>query len=68
MLKEDSRYATWVDIIMARCEMPQFNEFADQAREFFAAEISAEQRTHPIEGALHTSAPTAPPTGTTCHY
>jgi transposase InsO family protein len=55
VLKSDPKYSTWVDIVRAKGQLPKFNDLADQAREFFAAEINQEQQIHPIEGAFKAS-------------
>jgi alkylated DNA nucleotide flippase Atl1 len=53
VLKADSRYTTWVDIVRARGQLPTFNDLADEARELFAAEIVQEQNhVFSVEGAL----------------
>jgi hypothetical protein len=53
VLKADSRYTTWVDIVRARGQLPTFHDLADEAREFFAAEIVQEQNhVFSVEGAL----------------
>jgi hypothetical protein len=54
VLKEDPKYAVWVDIVRSKGQLPQFRELSDQAREFFAAaEISSEREEKTIEGAPH---------------
>jgi hypothetical protein len=50
VLKEDARYSTWVDIIRAKGDLPDFNQLVDQAREFFAAEIVQEQQVLTVSG------------------
>jgi hypothetical protein len=55
VLKADPRYSTWVDIIRAKGALPNFSELSDQAREFFAAEITQEQQQPAIEGACKTN-------------
>jgi transposase InsO family protein len=54
ILKEDPRYSTWADIVRAKGQLPNFNDLADQAREFFAAEIVHEQQALPslVDGAF----------------
>jgi hypothetical protein len=54
---------TWVDIIRARGQLPSFNDFADETRQFLAAEILSEQAS-PVEGALQASASNTVP----CEY
>jgi hypothetical protein len=43
VLKADSCYSMYVDIVRAKVQMPFFTDLADEAREFFAAGILHEQ-------------------------
>jgi hypothetical protein len=52
VLKVEPKYAVWVDILRTKDTLPQFNELAVSARQFFAADIESEQRNTTIDGAL----------------
>jgi hypothetical protein len=53
--KKIARYSTWIQIIRAKGDLPNFNQLVDQAREFFAAEIVQEQQVLTVSGALKAS-------------